>query len=89
MLYWVLMVAIGGSGTKEVIMEILTEKELATFLHLSPWTVRKWRLSGGLPHIQVGRRIFYRVEAVKAWMKTMEEKREVGLQDKTEVAYIV
>ena len=53
-------------------MKILTEKELATHLHLSPWTIRKWRLQGGLPHLQVGRRVFYRLQAVEDWMCDME-----------------
>ena len=53
-------------------MEILSEQELASLLQISKWTVRKWRLEGGLPHIQVARRIFYRMETVQTWMAEME-----------------
>lgn len=53
-------------------MKVMTERELAERLGLSPWTIRKWRLKGGLPHIHVGRRIFYRQEAVEAWMDELE-----------------
>ena len=62
-------------------MKILTEKELAERLGLSPWTIRKWRLQGGLPHIQVGRRIFYRLEAVEAWMDGLERTSSVRRND--------
>ncbi len=58
-------------------MEVLSEQELASLLHISKWTVRKWRLEGGLPHIQVARRIFYRMETVKAWMTDMERSSAV------------
>lgn len=53
-------------------MKVLTEKELADRLGLSPWTIRKWRLEGGLPHLQVGRRVFYRLQSVEEWMRDME-----------------
>lgn len=53
-------------------MKVLTERELAESLGLSPWTIRKWRLQGGLPHLQVGRRVFYRLQAVEDWMCDME-----------------
>lgn len=55
-------------------MEILTEKELATFLNLSPWTIRNWRLKAGLPYFGTAGRIFYRKEAVMAWMEREEER---------------
>ncbi len=55
-------------------MGILTEKELAESLGISPWTVRKWRLSLGLPHFGTKGRIYYREEAVADWMKQEEQK---------------
>lgn len=53
-------------------MRVLSEKELAELLHISKWTVRSWRLKGGLPFIQVGRRIFYQMESVQKWMNEVE-----------------
>ena len=53
-------------------MKIFTEHELADYLQISPWTVRDWRLKGGLPHLRVSRKVFYRLEAVMDWMKKQE-----------------
>lgn len=53
-------------------MEILTEKELAAKLGVSPWTVRGWRLKAGLPYFGTSGRIFYRMEAVRDWMESSE-----------------
>jgi len=53
-------------------ISVVTETELAETLHLSKWTVRKWRLAGGLPHIKIGLRIFYRLQAVEKWMLEQE-----------------
>ena len=53
-------------------ISVVTEIELAETLHLSKWTVRKWRLAGGLPHIKIGRRIFYRLQAVEEWLREQE-----------------
>ncbi len=51
---------------------LFTEAELADSLGLSAWTVRRWRLSEGLPVIQLGRRFLYRREAVLEWLKAKE-----------------
>lgn len=53
-------------------ISVVTETELAETLHLSKWTVRKWRLAGGLPHIKIGRRIFYRLKSVEEWLREQE-----------------
>src|SRR4051794_15827087 len=51
---------------------VLSEKELADELGLSPWTVRGMRLKEGCPHFTIGSRIFYRLESVLAWMAVKE-----------------
>lgn len=38
----------------------------------SPWTLRRWRLSEGLPHIRIGGRIFYRIGSIKSWLDQRE-----------------
>lgn len=53
--------------------KVLSEKELAAELGLSPWTVRTLRLQSGLPHFRTAGRIFYRLEAVTAWMDKQEQ----------------
>lgn len=52
--------------------KLLTENELAAEWGLSPWTVRRWRLSEGLPVCKVSGRFFYRLEAVTDWLKGFE-----------------
>ena len=55
-------------------MNILSEKELAKTLGVSPWTIRNWRLKAGLPYFGTSGRIFYRIEAVFDWMKQEEQR---------------
>lgn len=52
---------------------VLSEKKLAEELGLSPWSVRNLRLKLGLPHFRTSRRIFYRLDTVRAWMADQEE----------------
>lgn len=59
--------------------KVLNEKELGQWLNISNWTVRAWRLQGGLPFIKVGKRIFYNVAQVKKWLndcKTNHKEEE-------------
>ena len=56
-------------------MKVLTEKELAVELGLSPWTVRTMRLQKGLPHFRTAGRIFCRLHSVEAWMDNQEKGR--------------
>lgn len=53
-------------------MEILTEKELATRLNMSKNTIRGWRLKAGLPYFRTAGRIFYRWSSVETWMSEQE-----------------
>ncbi len=62
-------------------MKILSESELAEFLNISKWTVRAWRLRGGLPFIQVGRRIFYQLASVEKWMDEIEGNNKSPLSN--------
>lgn len=58
--------------------KIMNDRELAFALDpsrktITPWTVRHWRIAGGMPFFQVGRRIFYRLESVLAWLDKQEQ----------------
>ena len=53
-------------------MKILTERQLAAELGLSPWTIRLWRIKASLPYFRTSGRIFYRLETVKDWMAEKE-----------------
>ena len=52
--------------------KVLSEKELASELGVSPWTVRGWRLKKSLPHFRTAGRIFYRMSSVEQWMDNEE-----------------
>jgi hypothetical protein len=44
-------------------------KELASWLHLSPQTFRKWRLTGGgPPYAKFGNRVLYKRKDVESWL---------------------
>lgn len=66
-------------------LKIYTEKELAIFLDVSPWTVRLWRLQSGLPYFRTAGRIFYRIESVLNWMDLQEQKNmeAISISEKT------
>lgn len=44
----------------------------ATAKGLSAWTIRRWRLTEGLPHIWIGGRVFYNLDSVDAWLASRE-----------------
>lgn len=62
-------------------MDILSEKELADLLDISPWTVRGWRIKSGLPHFRIGSRVFYRLESVERWIREDELRHSEGAKD--------
>lgn len=45
----------------------VTEKNLATIMNKSPWTIRRYRLQCGMPYIQVGGRFYYSIDDVNEW----------------------
>lgn len=55
------------------VAKVLTEREIAAEMGVSPWTVRNWRLQLGLPHFRTAGRIFYRLETVLTWLDKQEQ----------------
>ena len=53
--------------------KIATESETAAHFGLSFWTIRRFRLNEGLPHINMGARIYYRIAAVEEWFAAREQ----------------
>lgn len=58
-------------------MAIVNRDELALDLDptgktITSWVVWKWYKEGGLPHIRVGRRVFFRTETVEKWLAEKE-----------------
>jgi len=49
-------------------------RELEIYLggKLSYWTLLELAKTGELPHIRVGRRVFFRREAIDAWLADLE-----------------
>jgi len=57
---------------------VLNDRELARKLDpsgkiITPWTIRKWRLDGGMPSFSVGKRIFFKYDSVMAWIGEKEK----------------
>ncbi|GMB02048.1 helix-turn-helix domain-containing protein [Pelosinus sp. IPA-1] len=62
---------------------IVNDKELAKILDptgkiITPWALRTWRLQGGMPSFSVGRRIFFRLSSVLAWIDQKEKGAQVA-----------
>ena len=51
---------------------LMTESELAAYFGLSQWTIRRFRLSEGLPVVAIAGRFFYRLESVQSWLASRE-----------------
>lgn len=51
---------------------LMTEAELAAYLGLSAWTIRRFRLNEGMPVIAIAGRFFYRLESVQNWLASRE-----------------
>jgi helix-turn-helix protein len=52
---------------------LLAEHEAAAELNRSPRTLRRWRnLREAAPHVKLGREIYYRRSALRAWLIARE-----------------
>jgi phage terminase Nu1 subunit (DNA packaging protein) len=51
----------------------LTRDQLAAELNVTPRTICRWQeMPDGIPHVQVGGRIYYRAASIKAWLESRE-----------------
>ena len=60
---------------------VLNDKELAKALDptgkiVTPWSIRKWRLEGGMPSFSVGHRVFFRLSSVLNWIDEQEKGKK-------------
>ena len=54
--------------------DLLTRSDLARFLNVSEKTINRWYAERkGPPRVKVGRKVFYRKEAVLEWIARQEE----------------
>ena len=53
--------------------ELLSAQDAAALLGISPRTLRRWRqMREGPPWVPIGRKVVYRVQAVRAWLAGRE-----------------
>lgn len=52
--------------------KILTTKELANFLRLSPQKINKMRKNGEIPYFKIGRKIFFNKDKIDLWIQRRE-----------------
>lgn len=69
----------GGVGTRPMLSEWMTRAELAAELDLTSETLCRWtaRRIGPAP-TQVGRKVLYRRETVRAWLLAQEQDRNAS-----------
>ena len=55
-------------------LDLMDGKELEVYLggKLSYWTLLELAKAGELPHIRIGRRVFFRKQAIDAWLIELE-----------------
>lgn len=54
-------------------MDIMDAREAAKYVGvLSYWTLLEMAKQGKVPHIRVGRRVFFRAEALDEWVRDLE-----------------
>jgi hypothetical protein len=52
---------------------LLTEREAAAFLHVTPRGLINWRNSGRVPHLRFGRTVRYRRESLISMLEKLEK----------------
>lgn len=66
---------------EKILSEYIEEAALAAEFDVSTRTIRRYRnLPNGLPHVRLGGRILYHVDAVRKWIKALERhpNRRIG-----------
>jgi hypothetical protein len=62
-------------ATASVLGDYMTREELAAEIGIQPKTLAKWaNLRRGPSFVKVGRKVFYRKDAVQAWLRTNETR---------------
>lgn len=57
----------------KLLEDYLTRDQLAAELNITTRTVSRWQdMPDGLPYVQVGGRILYRIASIKAWLESRE-----------------
>ena len=63
----------------EILTGYLTPTEAAAELAINPRTLERWnRLNEGPPRLKIGRRVYYRAEALRDWLRSLEQAVEAS-----------
>lgn len=66
-------------------MDLMDGREAAKYIRvLSYWSLLDLAKRGGIPHVRVGKRIFFRAEALDTWIKEIETGFNLQQEDFTE-----
>lgn len=57
------------NNRKQPLDNLCTEEEIATLFNVETYTIWEWRKDLGLPHIHLGRQVFYLQSDVFKWLK--------------------
>jgi len=63
-----------ATETRDPLDEFITRDELSIMFDVSVRSIQNWR---GIPHVQVGAKVFYRRADVAAWLD-----RKIGRKDR-------
>jgi len=54
--------------------EIMSAKEVATYLNISYWTLTEMVRRKEIPHFRIGKRILFRTDSLLEWVCNQEKK---------------
>jgi hypothetical protein len=70
----------GLPTTESIIDDLVLRAEVSKQLNVSERTLRSWELSSrGPPAIRIGRRVYYRAEAVRKWLLDQEGRTATSI----------
>jgi phage terminase Nu1 subunit (DNA packaging protein) len=59
----------------KILDDYLTRDQLAAELNITVRTLSRWQeMPDGIPHVQVGGRVLYRISSVRAWLEAKERQ---------------
>ena len=68
--------------------KILTTKEVANYLRMSPQTIDKKRKNKELPYFKIGRNVFFNKDKIDLWIHNKEMENLQQEDNQTEVKSI-
>jgi predicted DNA-binding transcriptional regulator AlpA len=70
-----------AKGVRKMVEDdpLISSNETAAELHLAPSSLATWRCKGRGPRfVKVGRAVFYRQSAIKAWLRNQEREPQAA-----------